>query len=182
MQFQYDDGGRAAAGYKGTASDCVCRAIAIATQLPYRQVYAVLSKGNATEPRTKYGRKSAGSHSARNGINAHRQWFYDYIESLGFEWVPTMKNGEGCKIHLRDGELPPGRLIVALYGHMTAVIDGVLHDTYASDRGGRRCVYGYYIKATIGSDTTNFSRLIPTDHLLDCGSILRRSALGVTPR
>jgi hypothetical protein len=157
MQFQYDDGGRAAAGYKGTAADCVCRAIAIAAQLPYRQVYAVLSKGNATEPRTKYGRKSAGRRSARNGINAHRQWFYDYMESLGFRWVPSMKTGEGRKIHLRDDELPAGRLVVALSRHMAAVIDGVLHDTHQCDRGGTRRVHGYYINVTVGSDTTNFA-------------------------
>ena len=147
MQFQYDDGGRAAAGYKGTAGDCVCRAISIAAQLPYRQVYAVLSEGNAAEPRTKYGRKSAGRRSARNGINAHRQWFYDYMESLGFTWVPILKIGGSCKAHLRDNQLPPGRLVVALYRHMAAVIDGVLHDTHQCDRGGRRGIYGYYIKA-----------------------------------
>src|SRR5262245_46562233 len=29
--FVYDDGGRAAAGFKGKAGDCVCRAIALAT-------------------------------------------------------------------------------------------------------------------------------------------------------
>lgn len=36
MQFQYNDGGRAEAGFKGTTGDCVCRAIAIATERPYR--------------------------------------------------------------------------------------------------------------------------------------------------
>lgn len=30
MLFVYDDGGRAAAGYKGTTGDCACRAVAIA--------------------------------------------------------------------------------------------------------------------------------------------------------
>ncbi len=34
MDFLCDDGGRAAAGYKGRAADCVVRAIAIATQKP----------------------------------------------------------------------------------------------------------------------------------------------------
>jgi hypothetical protein len=158
MQFQYDDGGRAAAGYKGTAGDCICRAVAIAAQLPYRQVYAVLSEGNATERRTKYGRKSAGRRSARNGINARRRWFCDYMETLGFTWVPTMKIGAGCKVHLRDGELPVGRLVVALSRHMAAVIDGVLHDTHPCDRGGTRCVYGYYIKASPAAHDT-ISRL-----------------------
>ena len=40
--WAYDDGGRAAAGFKGEAGDCVTRAIAIATGRPYREVYDAL--------------------------------------------------------------------------------------------------------------------------------------------
>lgn len=67
-------------------------------------------------------------------------------------------------MHLADGELPPGRLIVAVSRHYTAVIDGVVHDThdpqrrtywygqgdYAAGKAVRiteRCVYGYWSKA-----------------------------------
>jgi hypothetical protein len=32
MKFNYNDGGREAAGFKGFTGDCVCRAIAIATE------------------------------------------------------------------------------------------------------------------------------------------------------
>ncbi len=42
MRFQYNNGGRAAAGFKDEAGDCVTRAIAIATGLPYRAVYNTL--------------------------------------------------------------------------------------------------------------------------------------------
>jgi hypothetical protein len=36
----YDDGGRAAAGFKGkNVGDCVCRAVAIATGKPYRAIH-----------------------------------------------------------------------------------------------------------------------------------------------
>ena len=38
MEWIYSDGGRAAAGYKGDAGDCVTRAIAIATEIPYQEV------------------------------------------------------------------------------------------------------------------------------------------------
>lgn len=34
--FIFNDGGRAAAGFRGKAGDCVCRAIAIAAERPYR--------------------------------------------------------------------------------------------------------------------------------------------------
>ena len=43
LPFKYNDGGRAAAGYKGQASDCVCRAIAIATGMQYEAVYRVIN-------------------------------------------------------------------------------------------------------------------------------------------
>lgn len=36
--FTYDDGGRAAAGFKGSAGDCVARSIAIVAGLHYTAV------------------------------------------------------------------------------------------------------------------------------------------------
>ena len=39
LKVNIDDGGRAAAGYKGETNDCACRAIAIATGMPYQKVY-----------------------------------------------------------------------------------------------------------------------------------------------
>jgi hypothetical protein len=57
-----------------------------------------------------------------------------------------MKIGSGCRVHLADGELPMGWLIVRCSRHLTAVIDGVIHDTHDPQRGGKRCVYGYFSK------------------------------------
>ncbi|QWE13226.1 hypothetical protein [Polynucleobacter sp. AP-Titi-500A-B4] len=146
--FQLNDGGRDAAGFKGGAGDCVVRSIAIAANLPYMQVYDDLRDANAryaSERDNKLSRHLAqrGS-SPRNGN--HRNVFHDYILSHGFEWVPTMKVGAGCQVHLRPEELPTGTLIVKVSKHLTAVIDGVIHDTHNPSRGGSRCVYGYYIK------------------------------------
>ena len=42
IPFQYNDGGRAAAGFKGEARDCAVMAVAIAAALPYRQVYDLM--------------------------------------------------------------------------------------------------------------------------------------------
>jgi len=137
MNFILDDGGRAAAGYRGTAGDCVCRSIAIAAKRPYAEVYAALSDGSGAE------RKSKGR-SARNGVHVRRKWFKEYMRSLGFTWTACMGIGTGCQVHLRDGELPMGRLVVAVSKHYVAVIDGVVHDTYQDDRDGTRCVYGYW--------------------------------------
>ena len=39
LELKINDGGRAAAGYKGQAGDCVVRSIAIATGMNYQKVY-----------------------------------------------------------------------------------------------------------------------------------------------
>jgi hypothetical protein len=153
MKYQFNDGGRSLTR-KGTAGDCVTRSIAIVSGLPYEEVYARLAEGNATQRKGKA--KSGGRRTAREGIYTSRKWFKDYMVSLGFTWVPTMLVGQGCKVHLHDGELPMGRLVVAVSKHYTAVIDGVIHDTYDPQREtvwingdgtsaiSRRCVYGYW--------------------------------------
>ncbi len=142
MQFLKDDGGRSEAGYKGDAGDCVCRAIAIATGKPYAEIYAALAESTGDERQTKRSRTKG--RTARNGIHTKRKWFHEYMTGLGFVWVATMAIGTGCKVHLRDGELPDGRLVVSVSKHMVAVIDGVIHDTFDPSRYGTRCVYGYY--------------------------------------
>lgn len=153
MKWVFDDGGRAEAGFKGRTGDCVCRAIAIATQHPYKEIYNLINECAKGERR---GKRKRGVSSARTGVykNTERK----VMELLGWKWIPTMKIGQGCKVHLQEDELPKGRLVVSLSRHFTAVIDGVIHDTYdPNDRGvwvdaygnnitTNRCVYGYYVK------------------------------------
>lgn len=142
MKFVYNDGGRAAAGYKGTAGDCVCRAIAIATERPYQEVYDLINEYAKSE---RTGKRKRGKSSARNGV--YKQTIRKVMEHYGWRWIPTMQIGQGCKVHLDENELPAGRLVVSVSKHETAVIDGVLNDTYDCTRDGNRCVYGYYVKA-----------------------------------
>lgn len=176
MRYTYNDGGRAAAGFQGKTGDCVTRAVAIASGLPYHEVYAAMAEGTGAQRKSK--RTPKRSATARLGINVKRQWFKDYMRSIGFVWVPTMRIGSGCKVHLTDGELPMGRLVVSVSKHYTTVIDGVVHDTWNPQREiaefrqfpgwqtaalqgkeqrnqngiftiQRRCVYGYWHKATL---------------------------------
>ena len=149
IAYQFNDGGRAAAGFKGQAGDCVCRAIAIAAGLPYADVYNVLAEGNKKQRITRRSgkHKSAGKRTANDGIHTSRKWFRDYMKSLGFQWVSSMGIGSGCRVHLRADELPGGRIIVKLSRHYAAVIDGVMQDTHEGSRGGTRCVYGYWQRA-----------------------------------
>lgn len=155
--YQYNDGGRKEAGFKGHTGDCVARAIAIASGRPYREVYDRLAEGNKNQRVTRRTRaRNARVKTARLGIYVKRKWFKDYMAELGFEWTPTMQVGQGCKVHLDASELPSGRLVVAVSKHYTAMIDGVINDTYDPRRyevGAKngvhfskptRCVYGYW--------------------------------------
>ena len=152
MEFQYNDGGREKAGYKGTAGDCVVRAIAIVSGKPYQEVYDGI---NLLAQREKITARKKSKSTARNGV--FKRTYHNYLLSLGFNWTPTMFIGSGCKVHLKDGELPNGNLIVKVSRHITAVIDGVIHDTHNPQRStifvengikriAGRCVYGYYTR------------------------------------
>ena len=46
LELQVNDGGRAAAGYKGKAGDCVVRSIAIVSGLSYQVIYDDLYNAN----------------------------------------------------------------------------------------------------------------------------------------
>lgn len=139
MDFVFHDGGRDAAGYKGSTGDCVTRSIAIATGKPYQEVYDALNRLAQTERVGKGKRKRSNS---RTGV--FRRTYQRYLESLGWRWTSTMKIGSGCQVHLRASELPPGPLVVRVSRHLTAVIDGVIYDTHDCSRAGTRCVYGYF--------------------------------------
>jgi hypothetical protein len=140
--FIYSDGGRAKAGYKGEAGDCVTRAISIATGRPYQEVYDALNRLAQLE---RAGKRKRGKSSSRTGV--YKNTIRRYMESIGWKWTPTMQIGSGCRVHLRADELPSGRLVVSLSRHMAAVVDGVVHDTGDPSRGGTRCVYGYFTNA-----------------------------------
>jgi hypothetical protein len=64
-----------------------------------------------------------------------------YLRTLGWEWVELRQKA-------RRGDLPMGRLIVAVPKHLVAVIDHVVHDSYDSWRGLRR-VDGFFRKAAV---------------------------------
>lgn len=141
MQITITDGGRRAAGYKGEARDCVTRAVAIATSKPYQEIYDMVQSTQRTERRPKNG---SGPSSPRPWSGVRKDTTKRLMASLGWHWTPTMGIGTGCRVHLRDGELPMGRLVVSVSKHLVAVIDGVVHDSNDPTRGGTRCVYGYW--------------------------------------
>ena len=111
--FVWNDGGRSASGFVGIASDCVTRAIAIATGTVYRDVYGELGELEQS--------------SARNGISSH---------TIGLvltdrEWIETRATG------IERTDLPSGVVVVEFEprsrkrtGHLSCVIDHAVHDTW----------------------------------------------------
>ena len=133
--WRFNDGGRLAAGYKGTARDCVTRAIAIATGKPYEEVRRKIDE---------LAEQHCDGSDSQHGV--HRPVYTEYLTDLGWQWTPTMGIGTGCTVHLRADELPAGMIIAKTSKHLVAVRDGVIHDTHDSSRLGTRCVYGYWHK------------------------------------
>lgn len=124
------DGGRSKY-FKGTTGDCVVRAIAIASGRNYKEIYNTLRK-----------RMPKGS-SPRNGVP--KKIYHTYIiEELGYQWVPFVGIGTGCKVHLKEDELPTGTIICRLSKHLTCVKNHVIYDMFHP--GINRCVYGIYKK------------------------------------
>jgi len=83
LEFKINDGGRAAAGYKGKAGDCVVRSIAIVTNLPYQKIYNDLYDANEEfrkNSRTKLARSlKQKNDSPRTGT--HRVVFKNYLKN-----------------------------------------------------------------------------------------------------
>ena len=143
MEFIYNDGGRSEYFKAENVGDCVTRAICNATGMDYMEVYKALNAMAKSEKVERHRGKKRSS--SRNGV--FRETFKQYLLDLGWKWIPCMTIGSGCKVHLTAEELPKGTLIVSVSKHLTCVKDGVLYDTYDCSRDGKRCVYGYYIKA-----------------------------------
>ena len=130
MDWIFNDGGRSKYFKATKVGDCVVRSIAIATGKDYKEIYNLVRRVSGKTP--------------RNGVD--RKAIKKVMEMLGGNWVPCMGKGTGCTVHLVDDEIPmKGRLVLSLSRHLTAVIDGTIHDTYDPSREGERCVYGYWI-------------------------------------
>lgn len=140
--YQYNDGGREAAGFRGKAGDCVVRAIAIASKRDYATVYSEINQLSARERGAKRSKANAGVYTSK-------QAFKNYMTSMGWRFIATMTIGSGCKVHLKAEELPAGRIICSVSKHYVAVIDGVINDIFDPSRDGTRCVYGYWVQGGV---------------------------------
>ena len=140
MECIYNDGDRSKY-FKGSAGDCVTRALAIATGKDYLEVYKRINELAKAE---KTGKRKRGVSNARKGV--YTTTINKYLAELGWTWYPCMNIGSGCTTHLNPQELPNGTIICKLSRHLTCVKDGIIYDTYNCSRNENRCVYGYWKK------------------------------------
>jgi hypothetical protein len=129
MAYIYNDGGRSAAGYKGTAGDCGARALAIVSGHDYKTAYNLIAAENNNMGFAK---------SARNGV--HKTVYEKVLSGLGFKWCQSPKF-IGRKARCSD---ITGTVIARQAGHYVAVINGVPQDTWDCSS---KMVYGYWRKS-----------------------------------
>jgi len=133
--YQYDDGGRSGAGYKGLTYDCVTRAISIATDLGYQHVYDSLNEIISLERKKRLtaGKKSRYKKGTGSRTGVPDVVFGIFLNRLG--WIKySTSGGFGAVASARFNtfRFPRGRVIVGVRGHLCTVIDGVLRDTFDS--------------------------------------------------
>ena len=142
MKYQYNDGGRAAAGFKGTTRDCGCRAFAIATGFDYEKVYQELSDINIHKNKVlvwkngEYVRKTRRKKkTARHGIS--RKALRQLCVKYGWEYIDMPIYSATIN------DLPKGTVIAEQDRHIVTVIDNIAQDTWDSTK---KVVFGYWRK------------------------------------
>ena len=128
--FQWDDGGRRDAGFKGSAGDCGVRAIAIATGIAYRQVYDDLFAICKIWPgNTKEAKRIRANATPRKGLP--RAVLARYLEELGWQRYKGINSQYG-NLRINDPDLPRQRTLCEVRKHYVTLRDNTARDTWDS--------------------------------------------------
>ena len=129
--YEYNDGGRKAAGYKGEAGDCVARAISILmtngvpTAESYRAAYSTVADYEVTR-RVKRGKRVARvARTARNGSDILSK--PAQLAAMGIQKVAL---GKGARPTWTEAYRTYGNCIVSTAKHVAAIVNGRLMDTH----------------------------------------------------
>lgn len=142
IDYAYNDGGRARAGYKTPANDCAVRAIAILTRKPYAHIYIRMA---AAMRRAGYPNSADDCHKhPRPGLKpAITAPQVQYIVTASYGIRPT-NLGRGRLPTYTEAWLLHGDCLVGTATHVAAITDGTLHDTF----DGRFCEQRPYIRTS----------------------------------
>ena len=117
--LEKNDGGRKAAGHKGSARDCVIRGLAIGTGIPYQQIWDYFNR--------KSGKDSSPDNGNSDDITI------PYLRSMGWT-VRELQNSQVITVAevAKEGRLA---IVAATYlnmAHVATVANGKIHDTWNS--------------------------------------------------
>jgi len=150
-RFVFDDGGKLDAEFYGESGDCTVRAFAIATELPYREVWKFfrrISRWRTTKdeaPRSKW--RSRERMPIIEKVLMANGWERCYVP---LDFRDTQEDDKPFTLrelldpHISDCEFPRGRVLVVQPKHVVAVVDGVIHDTFDSSDGIVKDVWKRY--------------------------------------
>ena len=120
-EYKYNDGGRKEAGYKGKTGDCGVRAIAIATDRPYKEVYEAIA--SIKENWKGRSRKAQKTRAGGPGKGVFPEVIEAYLQSIGgWQWIKS-------KVRIDDNRLQ-SRSICRVRKHFFCIIEDVVHDTF----------------------------------------------------
>ena len=148
LSWEYNDGGRLEAGFRGNAGDCVTRSISIATGRDYLDLYKEFAVSNAAHWEGKAKRaknpQRAKLYAGRAKITARNGIADAVFEPVLAEagWVKTkLPNGS------RLSDLPTDTmLVVHLRAHLVAINHGTIQDTFDSSYEYDRSAFAYWKK------------------------------------
>ncbi len=136
LDYRYNDGGRKEAGFRGSTGDCLVRAIAIATGLPYSEVYETAARLMKSNGYRASGNATIQTRGIRKpGMPSVRAVQDQIMEGFGFSKV---KLPQGARPKYTQALQRYGPCIVSTNGHVAALKDGALQDTF----DGRTYDYG----------------------------------------
>jgi hypothetical protein len=116
--FKWNDGGRSTSGFVGLTGDCVTRAIAIATGIAYRDVYAALHERSAVSPRLGVAQSVYGPYLKEKGWTVQKALGLPLVTELTLAGPADGIRIVGCA--KEDGSR----------SHLFSWIHGELHDTW----------------------------------------------------
>ena len=132
LSYEYDDGGRRDAGYKGDTGDCVVRAIAIVTGKPYKEVYRVMATEMKAHGYTASGNAYATSEKKLKTPRKRGQLTVRKVQDkvkgmFGFKKVSLSR---GVRPTFEEAHREYGDCLASTTKHVVALKDGALRDTW----------------------------------------------------
>ena len=150
--YVYNDGGRAAANYRGDTGDCVVRAIAIAGDYDYRHVYDAMGEAmrEAGWARSGNAYALARGRTRTRGQPHARDVQHQVIQEFGFVKAPFVR---GPRPTYTEAHERHGICIAKTTKHVAALRDGALQDTFDGrvyDYGAEYDGAGNYVRRLAG--------------------------------